>query len=70
MALFRAVNAPCIVYGECARTVQGDRSKPLAAKPKLSEDEIKVYARKMTDVRRMVRRAGHARCPITTIWPP
>jgi inosose dehydratase len=48
MALFKAVNAPCIVYGECARTVQGDRSKPLATKPKLSEDEIKIYARKMT----------------------
>jgi inosose dehydratase len=48
MALFKAVNAPCIVYGECARTIQGDRSKPLTTKPKLSEDEIKVYARKMT----------------------
>jgi inosose dehydratase len=48
MALFKAVNAPCIVYGECARTIQGDRSKPLATKPKLSEDEIKLYARKMT----------------------
>jgi inosose dehydratase len=48
MALFKAVNAPCIVYGECARTIQGDRSKPLATKPKLSEDEIKIYARKMT----------------------
>jgi inosose dehydratase len=48
MALFKAVNAPCIVYGECARTIQGDRSKPLATKPKLSEDEIRVYARKMT----------------------
>ena len=48
MALFKAVNAPCIVYGECARTIQSDRSKPLATKPKLSEDEIKVYARKMT----------------------
>ena len=48
MALFKAVNAPCIVYGECARTIQGDRSKPLATKSKLSEAEIKVYARKMT----------------------
>ena len=60
MALFKAANAPCIVYGETARTIQGDRSKPLATKPKLSEDEIKAYGRKMTDVRRMVRRAGHA----------
>lgn len=48
MALFKAVNAPCIVYGECARTIQGDRSKPLATKPRLSEDDIKVYARRMT----------------------
>lgn len=48
MALFKAVNAPCIVYGETARSIQGDRSKPLATKPKLSEDEIKVYAKKMT----------------------
>ena len=49
MALFKAMNAPCIVYGETARNVQGDRSKPLATKPKLSEEEIKTYARKMTE---------------------
>ena len=48
MAFFKAAGAPCIVYGETARSIQGDRSKPLAAKPKLSEDEIKAYARKMT----------------------
>ena len=48
MALFKAMGAPCIVYGETARTIQGDPSKPLATKPKLVEDEIRVYARKMT----------------------
>ena len=48
IALFKAVNAPCIVYGEVGRSIQGDRSKPLATKPKLSEDEIKIYGRKMT----------------------
>jgi inosose dehydratase len=48
MAFFKAADAPCIVYGETARSIQGDRSKPLASKPKLSEDEIKVYGRKMT----------------------
>lgn len=48
MTLFRAMGAPCIVYGETARSIQGDRSKPLSTKPKLSEDEIAVYARKMT----------------------
>jgi inosose dehydratase len=48
MALFKAMGAPCIVYGETARSIQGDRSKPLSRKPKLSEEEIAAYARKMT----------------------
>jgi inosose dehydratase len=30
--LFKAVDAPCIVYGEVGRSIQGDRSKPLATK--------------------------------------
>jgi inosose dehydratase len=49
MAFFKAAGAPCIVYGETARSIQGDRSRPLATKPKLSEDEIKAYGRKMTE---------------------
>lgn len=48
MTLFKAVGAPCIVYGETAGTIQGDRSAPLATKRRLSEDEIKAYGRKMT----------------------
>ena len=46
--LFVAAGAPCIVYGETARSIQGVRSAPLSSKPKLSEDEIKAYGRKMT----------------------
>lgn len=46
--LFKAVDAPCIVYGEVGRSIQGDRSKPLATKPKLSDAEMKDYARKLT----------------------
>lgn len=49
MELFKAVNAPCIVYGETARTIQGDRSAPLSTKRRLSEDHVKVYGRKMTE---------------------
>jgi inosose dehydratase len=45
---FIAAGAPCIVYGETARSIQGVRSAPLATKPKLSEDEIGAYGRKMT----------------------
>lgn len=49
MDLFIAAGAPCIVYGEVARSIQGDRSRPLATKPRLSDDEIRVYARRMTE---------------------
>jgi inosose dehydratase len=46
--LFKAVDAPCIVYGEVGRSIQGKRDIPLAQKPKLSDDEMKAYARKVT----------------------
>ena len=48
MDFFIAARAPCIVYGETARSIQGIRSAPLDTKPKLSEEEIKAYGRKMT----------------------
>lgn len=47
--LFKAVAAPCIVYGEVGRSIQGDRSRPLATKPKLSGDEMRAYAKKLTE---------------------
>jgi inosose dehydratase len=46
--LFKAVAAPCIVYGEVGLSIQGDRSKPLATKPKLEANEMKAYANKVT----------------------
>jgi inosose dehydratase len=46
--LFKAVDAPCIVYGEVGRSIQGDQSKPLATKPKLSDAEMKDYGKKMS----------------------
>ena len=48
MDLFIAARAPCIVYGEVARSIQGDRSKPLAQKPKLDAAQMRAYARDMT----------------------
>jgi inosose dehydratase len=47
--LFKAVGAPCIVYGETAGTIQGDRSKPLASKRKFSEEQFKAYGRKVSE---------------------
>ena len=46
--LFKEVDAPCIVYGEVGRSIQGDRSRPLATKPKLSDEEMKDYAGRVT----------------------
>lgn len=46
--LFKAVDAPCIVYGEVGRSVQGQRHAPLATKPVLSDSEMAAYARKVT----------------------
>ena len=48
-AFFKAAGAPCIVYGETARSVQGVKSAPLASKPKLTEAEIAAYGRKVSD---------------------
>jgi inosose dehydratase len=58
--LFKQVNAPCIVYGEVGRSIQGDRSKPLATKPKLSGDEMKAYGRRMTEFAEWVEGQGMA----------
>jgi inosose dehydratase len=49
MEFFKAAKAPCIVYGETARSVQGERHTPLAQKPKLSEAEMEAYGRKVSD---------------------
>lgn len=56
--LFKQVNAPCIVYGEVGRSIQGDQSKPLATKPKLTGDEMKSYGRRMTEFAEWVEAQG------------
>ena len=48
MDLFIAAGAPCIVYGEIARAIQGERTAPLATRPRIGDDEIKVYGRTVT----------------------
>jgi inosose dehydratase len=48
LELFKATNAPCIVYGETGRTIQGDRATPLAMRPRLDDDQIRAYGRKLT----------------------
>lgn len=56
--LFKAVDAPCIVYGEVGRSIQGDQSKPLATKPKLTDAEMKDYGAKISDFASWVEAQG------------
>ncbi|MBJ3785442.1 myo-inosose-2 dehydratase [Devosia sediminis] len=46
--LFKAVDAPCIVYGEVGQSIQGKREVPLAKKPRLDESQMKTYGRMVT----------------------
>ena len=49
LAFFKTAGAPCIVYGETARSIQGERTKPLNTKAILTEAEMAAYGRKMSD---------------------
>ncbi len=49
ISLFRAMDAPCIVYGEVAGTIQGKRNAPLNTRRRLDEDQIRIYGHKMTE---------------------
>lgn len=57
-AFFRAAKAPCIVYGETARSIQGVKSAPLAGKPRLTEAEIAAYGRRISDFAAWCAREG------------
>lgn len=49
LALFRAAASPCLIYGETARSIQGVRGAPLAARPVVDEAEMAAYGRKVSD---------------------
>ncbi len=48
LALFRSLGAACLAYGETAGTIQNKRDAPLATRRRLSEDEMKIYGRRLT----------------------
>ena len=47
--LFKAVDAPCIVYGETGLSIQGERGTPLNRKVVLDDAQMNAYARKVTE---------------------
>ncbi|MBH9974457.1 MULTISPECIES: myo-inosose-2 dehydratase [Bartonella] len=49
MKLLRDLDVKTMVYGEVARSIQGQRHVPLNKRPQLNDDEILGYAQKMND---------------------
>ena len=49
ITLFKALGAPCIVYGEVSRGIQGDRTAPLNTRHRLDEAQIRTYGHKLTE---------------------
>ena len=47
---FKALNAPCIVYAECSNTIQSQQNVPVKNRPTLSKDEMKEYAKRLSEV--------------------
>ncbi len=48
LELFTTMGAPSFAYGEVSGSIQGERSAPLNSKPKLDENQIKAYGKKLT----------------------
>jgi inosose dehydratase len=61
LELFRSLGAACLAYGETAGTIQNKRKAPLATRRQLSEDEIKLYGRRLT---RFAEHCGDAGVPL------
>ena len=48
LALFKAVGASVIVYGETFNTVQNRQEKPLTSRPRLADFDVAAYGRRLT----------------------
>ena len=48
LVLFKELGASCMAYGETAGTIQNVRHAPLNTKRKLSDDDFKIYGKKLT----------------------
>lgn len=48
LKFFKDAGAPCIVYGEVARSIQGERYEAIGGSPKLTSDEMKAYGEKVS----------------------
>ncbi len=54
MDLFKDCKSPCMVFAEVTNSVQGDPKTPLSKKPKLSEDEWKLFLSRINEISKMM----------------
>lgn len=50
VAQFAALGAPCVVYGECSNTIQGQIGVPVNHRPKLDREGVRSFAAKLTEL--------------------
>ncbi|MCY3877825.1 MAG: myo-inosose-2 dehydratase [Rhodobacteraceae bacterium] len=49
LTLFRELQAPCLVYGETAHTIQNIRNAPLRSRIRLDDAQIRTYGHRLTE---------------------
>ena len=59
---YKALGAPVIVYAETTGTVQDKIDAPLAARPRMPDEEFPSYGDKLTELAEWLRTEG---CPMT-----
>jgi inosose dehydratase len=62
LALYQALDVPVMVYAETTGTVQAAIDVPVAARPRMPDEEFKSYGDKLTELAEWLRAEG---CPMT-----
>jgi inosose dehydratase len=62
LALYQALEVPVMVYAETTDTVQAGMDVPVAARPRMPDEEFKSYGDKLTELAEWLRAEG---CPMT-----
>ena len=50
LKLFKDCNSPCIVFAEVSGSIQGDPNRKLSTRPKMENDEWKIFSKKISEM--------------------
>ncbi len=54
LKLFKECNSPCMVFAEVTNSIQGDPTKPLSKRPKLTSDDWKKFTHSINEISKMM----------------